>query len=260
MNSTLFATRTLTATLLTLLLAAPHAEARTLSQIKASGVLRVATPADVPPFSLVNAGKHFGFEAELIEALAADLGVKVSYEMARIDQLTTLLQDDKVDVAFSALGITSTRENKIDFTSPTACVGVSVVSLDPKINLHTDLKDKTIGVIAGSIMTSYVQKLPFDKKVNVYPSNNDVVIAVFSKAVDATVAYSVAEGMVKKLYPKANVHFGPELWSVPIGMMLREDNDSTRFALNLGLIKMQRTSAYTALSTKYFGKDLRCKS
>ncbi|ANE43924.1 substrate-binding periplasmic protein [Deinococcus puniceus] len=260
MKPTLFAARTLTATLLTLLLAAPHAEARTLSQIKASGVLRVATPADVPPFSLVNAGKHFGFEAELLEALAADLGVKVTYEIARIDQLTTLLQDDKVDVAISALGITSTRENKVDFTAPTACLGVSVVSLDPNINVHTDLKDKKIGVIAGSIMTSYVQKLPFDKKVNVYPSNNDVVMAVFSKAVDATVAYSVAEGMVKTLYPKANIHFGPPLWSVPIGMMVREDNDSTRFALNLGLIKMQRSSAYAALSTKYFGKDLRCKS
>lgn len=259
MNSTLFAARTLTATLLTLLLAAPHAQARTLAQIRASGVLRVATPADVPPFSLVSAGNHFGFEVELLEALAADLGVKISFELARIDQLTSLLQEDRVDVAFSALGITSTRENKIDFTVPTACVGVSVVSLDPKLNLHTDLKGKTIGVIAGSIMTSYVQKLPFDKKVNVYPSNNDVVLAVFSKAVDATVAYSVAEGMVKKLYPKANVHFGPELWSVPIGMMLREDNDSTRLALNASLVKFQQGAGYAALSNKYFGKDLRCK-
>ncbi|MDB5044412.1 MAG: amino acid transporter substrate-binding protein [Deinococcus sp.] len=259
MNSNLLAARMLTATLMTLLLTAPSAQARTLAQIRTSGVLRVATPADVPPFTLANAGKHFGFEVELLEALAADLGVKLSFEVARIDQLTTLLQEDRVDVAFSALGITSTRENKIDFTAPTACVGVSVISLDPKLNLHTDLKGKKIGVIAGSIMTSYVQKLPFEKQVNVYPSNNDVVMAVFSRAVDATVAYSVAEGMVKKLYPKANIHFGPELWSVPIGMMVRQDNNSTRLALNASLNKFQQGPAYAALSTKYFGRDLRCK-
>ena len=66
---------------------------------------------------------------------------------------------------------------------------------------------------------------------------------------------ALAEGMVKKLYPKANVHFGPELWSVPIGMMLREDNDSTRLALNASLVKFQQGAGYTALSNKYSGRS-----
>lgn len=256
MNRTLLTVLACAAALLTL----TPAQARTLAQIKESGVLRVATPGDVPPFSMQSEGRHFGFEVDLLNALAADLGVKVSYQVARIDQLAKLLQDDAVDVAISALGITSTRENKVDFTAPTGCLGVSVVSLDPKLNKHTDLEGKRIGVIAGSIMTSYVQKLPFEKKVNVYPNNNEVVIAVFSRAVDATIVYSVSEQVVKKLYPKAPVHFSPELWSVPIGMMVREDNDSTRLALNAGLSKAVQSGTYAGLSTRYFGKDVRCKS
>ncbi|SMB93764.1 substrate-binding periplasmic protein [Deinococcus hopiensis] len=244
-----------TAALLTTL----PAQARTLVQIKESGVLRVATPGDVPPFSMTVEGRNTGFEVELLNALAADLGVKVSYRTARIDQLTKLVQDDEVDLAVSALGITSTREKKTDFAAPSGCFGVSVISLDPNMNKHTDLAGKKVGVIAGSIMTSYVQKLPFQKQVNVYPSNNDVVIAIFSKAVDATIAYSVSEPIVKKLYPKAPVHFSPELWTVPVGMMLNEQDDSTRLALNASLRKLQQSGTYAQISQKYFGKDVRCK-
>lgn len=235
------------------------AQARPLSVIKETGVLRVAAPGDVPPFSMRQGENLTGFEIELTAALAADLGVKVAYESARIDQLTRLLQDNKVDVAISALGITSTREKKVDFTSPIGCIGASIVSLDPQLNESKDLAGKRIGVIAGSIMTSYAQKLPFQKQVNVYPSNSDVVLAIFSRAVDATLVYSVSEPIVKRLYPKANLHFGPELWSVPIGMMVDSASDTTRLALNESLGRLMQNGTYAALSKKYFGKDVRCK-
>ncbi|EYB68226.1 hypothetical protein DEIPH_ctg025orf0071 [Deinococcus phoenicis] len=259
MNASLPPLPFLTAALLALL-AAPHAEARTLAQIKASGVLRVATTGDMPPFTVVNAGRYSGFEPELLEAVASDLGVRVSYETARGDQFVRLLQEDRVDVAVGAQGITSTRENKVDFTVPTACAGVSVASMNPGLQKHTDLVGKTIAVSAGSIMQAYVQKLPFEKKVNVYPTVNDVIFAVISRGVDATFAYTVMQPAIKKMLPKAPLSFGPELWSVPIGMMVREDNASTRLALNASLTKLMQSGSYASLSLKHFGKDVRCTS
>ncbi|MBB5233207.1 substrate-binding periplasmic protein [Deinococcus budaensis] len=249
----------LTATLIALL-AAPHAGARTFAQIKASGVLRVATPGDLPPFTMHEAGRFRGYEPELLEAVAAGLGVRVEFRMAPASDLIKLLQDDQVDVAIGGLGITSTRENKVDFTVPTACAGVSVVSFDPKLQKHTDLVGKTIGVPSGSIMHSYVQKLPFEKKVNIYPSTGDVIYAVISKAVDATFAYTVMAPAAKRMFPKATFSFGPELWSVPLGMMVREDNTSTRAALNTGITRYLQTNSYAFLTAKHFSKDVRCKS
>lgn len=155
------------AVLTALLPLSPGAEARTLAEIRASGTLRVATSGDVPPFTMLDGGRYRGYEPELMEAVAASLGVRVSYQAAPADQFTRLLQEDRVDVAFGAQGITSTRENRVDFTVPVACAGVSVVSFDPKLQKHTDLVGKTIGVGTGSIMHSFVQKLPFEKKVNV---------------------------------------------------------------------------------------------
>lgn len=244
----------------TALLAAPQAGARTLAEIKASGVLRVATSGDIPPFTVQEAGRFRGYEPELLEAVAAGLSVRVNYQQVPASQFIKLLQEDQVDVVIGALGITSTRENKVDFTVPTACAGVSVVSFDPKLQKYTDLAGKTIGVGAGSIMHSYVQKLPFEKKVNVYPSTGDVLYAVISRAVDATFAYTIMQPAAKKLFPKATLYFGPELWSVPIGMMVREDNSSTRLALNEALGRYMQGNAYAFLSQKYFRKDVRCKS
>ena len=116
-----------------------------------------------------------------------------------------------------------------------------------------------LGVGAGSIMHSYVQKLPFEKQVKVYKSTGDVLFAVLSKAVDATFAYTVMEPAIKRNYPKVKVHFGPELWSVPLGYMVREDNDQARLALNSAIQAYFSTNSYAFLSSKHFGKDVRCK-
>ncbi|WP_034383851.1 ABC transporter substrate-binding protein [Deinococcus sp. YIM 77859] len=255
MNRTLFTLLSLSS-----LLAVPHAQARTLAEIKASGVLRVATSGDVPPFTVMDGERFRGYEPELLEGAAKLLGVEVRFQAAPMDQLTRLLQEDKVDVALGAQAITSTRENRVDFTVPIACAGVSVVSLDPKLQKHTDLVGKTIAVGSGSVMQTYVQKLPFEKKVNVYPTNNDVTYAVISRAVDATFAYTVMQPAVKQLFPKANLHFGPELWNVRIGMMVREDNTTLRAALNEALSKYMNTNAYAFLTQKHFRRDVRCRS
>ncbi|WP_084542963.1 substrate-binding periplasmic protein [Deinococcus murrayi] len=235
------------------------AEARTLAQIQQSGVLRVATPGDLPPFAMTDGSRFSGYEIELLQAVAATLGLKVEVQRVAADGLIKALQDDRADVALGALGVTSTREHKVDFTVPTACAGVSVASLNPALQKHTDLAGKKIGVGAGSIMHSYVQKLPFEKQVQVYKSTGDVLLAVLSKAVDATFAYTVMEPAIKRTYPKVKVYFGPELWSVPIGFMVREDNDSTRLALNTALQNYFATNSYAFLSAKHFGKDVRCK-
>ncbi|MDL2343726.1 transporter substrate-binding domain-containing protein [Deinococcus sp. MIMF12] len=236
------------------------AEARTLAQIKQSGVLRVATPGDLPPFTVADGTRFTGYEVELLQAVAASLGLKVELQKVAADGLIKALQDDRADVAVGALGVTSTRENRVDFTTPTACAGVSVASLNPALQKHTDLAGRSIGVGAGSIMHSYVQKLPFEKQVKVYKSTGDVLFAVLTKAVDATFAYTVMEPAIKRNYSKVKVYFGPELWSVPIGFMVREDNDSTRLALNAAIQTYFATNSYAFLSSKHFGKDVRCKS
>ena len=247
-----------TLTLATLALTSA-AQARSLNDILKDGTLRVATAADIPPFGFASGNTVTGFEVDLITAVAADMGLKVKLVPAPIDQLSKLLNSDAVDVAMSAQAITSTRENRVDFNTPTSCSAVSVVSTSPKLKTHTDLAGKTIVVGSGSIMQSFVQKLPFDKKVSVVPTSQDVMFSMISGQADATFMYSAMQPAIKQMFSKATLYFGPELWSVPQGLMIHEDATALRLRLNAGIQRLLGNGKYATISTKYFGKDVRCK-
>jgi polar amino acid transport system substrate-binding protein len=235
------------------------AQARPMSDIRADGTLRVIATADMPPFTFVEGGNNAGFEIELLTAIASDLDLKLEVQHAPSTAIFAALEEGKADVGLAAFAITSTREQKVDFSQPTLCAGVSVVSANPKLQLHTDLEGKKVGVASGTIMESYVKHLPFQKTVKVYPTLNDVTLALFSRQIDATFGYIEGKPMLGKLYPKYPVVFGPVLFKVPVGMAVAQDNGSTRFALNVGLSKVMRDGRYAAISAKYFGIDSRCK-
>ena len=68
--------------------------ARSLDEIKKSGVLKVAVFSDKAPFGYIDKdGKNAGYDIVFAERLAKDLGVKVKYSSvdpaARVDVLTS---------------------------------------------------------------------------------------------------------------------------------------------------------------------------
>ncbi|ADV67275.1 substrate-binding periplasmic protein [Deinococcus maricopensis] len=241
-----------------LLLATSSALALPLTSIQKAGVLRLATAGDNVPYTSEVNGKFEGFEVDLANLIAAELGVKPQWERVSRDRLLGGLADDRFDLAVSSLGITSTRENKVDFTQPMYCASVVIISRDAAIQKHTDLEGKTVGVPAGSLLQSYIQKLPFPKKTLVYGSGKEIVTAMLSGAIDAAPVYRLAGLAALKAYPKANFHVGPVLWSVPTGIALAEDNTALRDAVNVALTKLQNDGRYEKLSRKYFGENIRC--
>lgn len=95
---------------------------------------------------------------------------------------------------------------------------------------------------------------------NASGTSRQLVYAVISRQVDATFAYSILETGIKAAFPKANIFFGPELWRVPIGLMVREDSVTTRTALNGALARYLGSNSYAFLSQQYFKEDVRCRS
>ncbi|WP_420595278.1 ABC transporter substrate-binding protein [Deinococcus sp.] len=246
--------------LLTALL--PNAQARSLSEIRESGgILQIGTSGDLPPFTYRVGAGYAGFETELMTLLAADLGLKVNFKVVPVDAAIRSLQLGQTDVSIGGLGITSTRASRVNFTQPHACAGMSVVARDPKIQTRFDLAGKSIGVLSGSTIQSFVQKLPFEKKTKVYATTNDLIFAVGTGQVDATLGYYLMSPAIAKIYPKAGVHFGPVQWSIPVGAMLAEDgDDSLRLSLNAALAKAMNDGRYEQLSVKYFSIDVRCRA
>jgi cyclohexadienyl dehydratase len=98
-----------------------------LENIRKSGVLRVGTSGDYPPFSRAEGGTFSGFDIELVTRLAKDLGVRVQYVRFRWPDLLQALTERRFDIAAS--GVTLRPERAIDarYARPYALAGATAL-------------------------------------------------------------------------------------------------------------------------------------
>ena len=91
-----------------------------IDSIKKRGVLRVGVLADRLPFAFVTRdGNLVGFDVEMAQLLARDLGVKVEFvEMEDATALPRLLATGRIDIAMTGVLVTPERAGEILFSEP----------------------------------------------------------------------------------------------------------------------------------------------
>src|SRR5882757_3305817 len=103
------------------------AKADAFEDILKKGVVRIATPLDVPPMGLQNAKREAeGFDIELAGMVAKALGVKLEMQQVTGANRIPFLLTDKVDIVISVMGLTPERAKQIMFTSPYADTHLAV--------------------------------------------------------------------------------------------------------------------------------------
>ena len=108
---------------------------------KKSGELRIAVFGDKKPFGYVdNDGSYQGYDIELGNQLAQDLGVKVKYVSVDAANRAEYLISNKVDITLANFTVTDeTARKQVDFALPYMKVSLGVVS--PKIKSSKTLKN-----------------------------------------------------------------------------------------------------------------------
>ena len=91
---------------------APQPDA--LTAVRARGVLRVGATGDYKPMSFRDpaTGRYWGFDAELAEDLARDLGVKLEYVPTTWPTLMRDTLDGRFDLALCGITITPERQRR----------------------------------------------------------------------------------------------------------------------------------------------------
>ncbi|VLH40223.1 ABC transporter substrate binding lipoprotein-amino acid transport [Streptococcus pneumoniae] len=132
---------------------------------KKGGELRIAVFGDKKPFGYVdNDGSYQGYDIELGNQLAKDLGVKVKYISVDAANRAEYLISNKVDITLANFTVTDERKKQVDFALPYMKVSLGVVS--PKTGLITDVKQlegKTLIVTKGTTAETYFEKTYFEK-------------------------------------------------------------------------------------------------
>lgn len=244
---------------LSLVVAAAQAQARTFEEIKADGKIVVASEGAFPPFNYFQGPKLSGFEIDVAEALARKMGVKIEWKALSFDALLAGLRQDRWDLVIASFGITPERSKAVTFTNPHYCSGGVIVAKDPAIKGVADLKGKAIAVQTGTTYLENVQKLQGIKEVKNFPKDTDAHAALVAGRVDVWVTDKFVAKAALEADPKTGLHMGDFVFVERIASAIKKGNASLEAAVDKALAEILADGTYEQISKKYFGEDIRCR-
>jgi len=137
-----------------------------VERVKAQGALRVGLDIFRPWAMQAKDGQYIGFEIQVAEALAADMGVKVEFVPTAWDGIIPALLTGRFDVLIGGMGITEERSKRVAFTEPYEFSGMAVaasLTSAPGLTKLEDFNKKEIRVAVKSGTTAAIsakEKLP----------------------------------------------------------------------------------------------------
>ena len=89
------------------------------AQAQAAGKLINGIDANFPPFAFIDkTGQPSGFDVEVMDWIARDLGMEVSHQAIEWDGIITSLLTKKIDIIASGMSINEDRLKQVNFTIP----------------------------------------------------------------------------------------------------------------------------------------------
>jgi polar amino acid transport system substrate-binding protein len=175
------------------LIAAPavwtsRALAVTPAEIKTKGKLVIGIQGDNPPWGFVNtAGKQDGFDAEIGELFAKDLGVTAEFMPLAVANRIPALTSGRVDILFATMAMLPDRAKAVQYSKPYVANIITLVA--PKsdaIKANADMAKFTIGVPRSSVQDTQITKnAPEGTKILRFDDDAATIQAMLSGQVQA---------------------------------------------------------------------------
>ena len=216
--------------------------------------LIVATDTAFVPFEFKEGDKYAGFDIDLWDAIAQEIGV--TYELRPMDfaGIIPALQTGQVDVALAGITIKPERQEVIDFSDGYYDSGLLLmVPTDSAITGYADLAGKTLSVKTGTSSSDYAEENFKDTELRKFPNIDNAYLELRTGGVDAAmhdtpnVLYYIAtagDGAVKAV--------GEQMMAHEYGIGFPKGSDLTP-KVNEALAKMKADGRYDAIYEKWFG-------
>lgn len=227
------------------------------------GVLTVGSDTTNPPLEYANPVTHttWGFDVDLITALAQRLGLKVNLLTSKYETLINELSDGRYDVVISGMSITPDRQQQVNFI-PYLNAGESLLvqTGNPQhITSLADLCGMAVGVQSGTI-----EQLDLQAASSACIESGKSAIAITSLKDENPVVQLLAQQQVVATFQDSPVtdyymHQHPGQLAVGGGLIkadldgiaVRKDNSSLFNALQTAFRAMQSDGSYHSLIAKW---------
>jgi polar amino acid transport system substrate-binding protein len=227
------------------------------------GTLTVCSDVPYPPFEDFDESSPTGFkgfDVDIVNAIAEQLGVDVEIKDSSFDALQSglALNSAQCDMAASAMTITPEREEKIGFSdgyydseqSLLVPAGSSIASID-------DLDGVKLGVQKGTTGEAYANENAAGADIVVFPSDGEMYAAIKAGQVEALLQ-DLPVNLDHQNDPKA-----PDAFMVvetydtgeSYGLAMKKTNTDLIDAVNEALTTMKDDGEYQKIYDNYFATD-----
>lgn len=179
------------------------AQTSTLDVILKRGKFIVGIDLSNPPYGMYDAKKEpAGFDVELSQLIAKELGVELEIVDIRSVNRIPYLVTNKIDATIATFGCTPERAKSVAFTWPYAAWPLVMVGYksDPSVKGMQDLSGKKVGITRGTTQDiALTNRAPAGTDIIRYEDDPTTFMAIQTKKVDVIgTALLMAGEMIKK--------------------------------------------------------------
>jgi glutamine transport system substrate-binding protein len=223
-----------------------------------AAILTVATDTNFPPFEFKDAsGKHTGFDIELWDAIAKQIGVPYELQPMDFNGIIPGLQTGQLDAGIAGMTIKPERAKVVDFSDGYYQAGLLILvrSDENIITRVEDLKGKVVATKLATTSADFLKEKADAKEVKLFPNNDAMFLELLSGGTDAVVFDSpvIADFMRKVGQGRVKV-VGPLYMGQSYGIAFPKGSALVP-KVNAALAQLRADGSYDSLYRKWFGTD-----
>ncbi|MGB8714196.1 MAG: amino acid ABC transporter substrate-binding protein [Onishia taeanensis] len=225
---------------------------------QADDPLKVGMSGGYFPFTFVEQDELKGFEVDVLEAVADQMGVEVEFVTANFSGLFGMLESGRIDTIANQITITDEREAKYRFTEPYVYDGAQVVVKRGNDSIHgvEDLRGKSVAVNLGSNYEALLEALPYAGEIDIRTYESNIEQDTALGRVDAFVMDRVSASQVIKEKPLPLALAGQPFSQIRNALPFREGDAELRDRVNSALSALRSDGTLSAISERWFGTDI----
>lgn len=229
-------------------------------------VLRVGATGQSFPNSFKEGDELVGYDVEVFETIAGNLGYEVEWTLTSFDGLLGHLSTNKIHTIANAFEYTEERAQTYNYSTPYAYTSTGIaVHKDSTYETVKDLEGEVVAGVLGSnkitVLEDYIDKNGLDIEVKQYETRDGPQIDTIKGVIAGYVqGKPILQATIKKGDLPLKI-LEDDLKSSDIGFPFAktEEGDALREAFNAEIEKLKADGTLAKISEKYYGADISTK-
>ena len=231
----------------------------------ADGVLTIAVDDTYLPMEFRDDNNDLvGFDIDLGNALAEQLGVKAEFVTVAWDGIFTGLTSNQYDVIISSTSITPERQESYSQSDPYIANGIVIVSRvddTSKATTFEELAGSTVGVQLETSADVAAQTLQEETGTDITLKQFDGMLDAFSALEGKQIDYVMTDEAVAQYYVAQKpetfvISTTTPLTNEPISVTARKEDTALTEKINEALKKLKEDGTLKSISEKWLGADM----